>query len=98
MISLVAPTHLSSAQTAAPVHAPTAPASVGFLITPLDVTIWLPAAPAVGSYRDNEDTMLFLETRGQVDLPRGAEAAADDVYVPAQVAPRFAAALGVTLT
>jgi acid phosphatase (class A) len=80
------------------VPAPAQAPAGGFLARPLDVHILVPPAPAPGSLREAEDRSVFLDTRALVDQPRGAEAAADDVYLPAAVAPRFAEALGRTLT
>jgi acid phosphatase (class A) len=70
----------------------------GFLAQPLDVHLLVPPAPPPGSLAEAQDRVVFLDTRPQVDGPRGAEAAADDVYLPPAVAPRFADALGATLT
>jgi acid phosphatase (class A) len=70
----------------------------GFLPQPLDVHLLVPPAPPPGSLTEAQDRVVFLDTRPLVDGPRGAEAAADDVYLPAAVAPRFAEALGATLT
>jgi acid phosphatase (class A) len=70
----------------------------GFLAHPLDVRAWLPPAPAPASLAEAEDETVYLHTRALLDTPRGAEAAADNVYVPEAVAPRFAEALGATLT
>jgi acid phosphatase (class A) len=70
----------------------------GFLAQPLDVHVLVAPAPPPGSLDEVEDRMVFLDTRALVDGPRGAEAAADDVYLPPAVAPRFADALGATLT
>jgi acid phosphatase (class A) len=72
--------------------------SAGFLPRPLDVRVLVPVAPAPGSLREAEDRVVFLDTRALVDQPRGAMAAGDDVYLPGAVAPRFANALGATLT
>ena len=63
-----------------------------------DVRAWEPMAPAPGNEIDSADKLGFLNSRALLDTPRGAEAAADDVYDPAAVAPRFADALGLTLT
>lgn len=70
----------------------------GFLARPLDVRVLVPPAPAADSLAEARDRVVFLDTRALVDQPRGAEAAADDVYLPAAVAPRFADALGATLS
>jgi acid phosphatase (class A) len=74
------------------------PPTGGYLPRPLDIHLLVPPAPAPGSLEEVEDRMVFLDTRALVDQARGAEAAADDVYLPPAVAPRFAEALGVTLT
>jgi acid phosphatase (class A) len=78
---------------AAPAQAP----DQGFIAQRLDVRIWLPPPPAPGSVAQAEDESVYLHTRPLLDAARGAEAAADNVYVPEAVAPRFAEALGVTL-
>jgi acid phosphatase (class A) len=70
----------------------------GFLAQPLDVHLLVPPAPPPGSLAEAQDRVVFLDTRPLVDGPRGAEAAADDVYLPPAVAVRFADALGATLT
>jgi acid phosphatase (class A) len=70
----------------------------GFLAHPLDVRAWLPPAPTAASVAEAEDEAVYLHTRLLLDTPRGAEAAADNVYVPEAVSPRFAEALGTTLT
>jgi acid phosphatase (class A) len=70
----------------------------GFLPRPLDVHVLVPPAPPPGSLQEAQDRIVFLDTRALVDGPRGAEAAADDVYLPPAVALRFAAVLGATLT
>jgi acid phosphatase (class A) len=70
----------------------------GFLPQPLDVRALVPPAPPPGSLAEVQDRVVFLDTRPLIDGPRGAEAAADDVYLPPAVAPRFAGALGATLT
>ena len=69
----------------------------GFLARPLDVRVWLPPAPPQGSVAEAEDETVYLHSRTLLEGPRGAEAAADNVYVPETVAPRFAEALGATL-
>jgi acid phosphatase (class A) len=69
----------------------------GFLARQLDVKVWLPPAPAPGSLAEAEDETVYLHTRPLLDAPRGAEAAADNVYLPDAVAPRFAEALGASL-
>ncbi|MBV9930254.1 MAG: phosphatase PAP2 family protein [Alphaproteobacteria bacterium] len=69
----------------------------GFLTQRPDVRIWLPPAPPAGSLAQAEDETIYLHTRALLDGPRGAEAAADNVYLPDAVAPRFADALGATL-
>ena len=74
------------------------PPERGFLAHPLDVKVWLPPAPAPASVAEAEDEAVYLHTRPILDTPRGAEAAADNVYLPDAVAPRFAEALGTTLT
>ena len=74
------------------------PAPGGFLSQPLDVHVLVAPAPAPGSLDEVRDRMVFLDTRSLVDGPRGAEAAADDVYLPPAVALRFADPLGATLT
>jgi acid phosphatase (class A) len=81
------------AAAAAPAQAP----GQGFLAQRLDVRVWLPPAPPPGSLAQAEDETVYLHTRALLDTPRGAEAAADNVYLPEAVAPRFADALGVTL-
>jgi acid phosphatase (class A) len=73
------------------------PPERGFLAQQLDVRVWLPPAPAPGSLAEAEDETAYLHTRGLVPGPRGAEAAADNVYLPEAVAPRFAEALGAAL-
>jgi len=78
----------------APAQAP----EQGFLAQRLDVKVWLPAAPVPGSLAQAEDETAYLHTRALLDGPRGSEAAADNVYLPEAVAPRFSAALGATLT
>ena len=70
----------------------------GFLAERQDVRVWLPPAPVPGSLAEAEDETVYLHTRALLAGPRGAEAAADNVYVPEAVAPRFADALGLTLT
>src|SRR3954469_9490418 len=70
----------------------------GFLAHPLDVKAWLRPAPAPASLAEAEDEAVYLPPRPILDTPRGAEAAADNVYLPDAVAPRFAEALGTTLT
>lgn len=70
----------------------------GFLSRPLDVRGLVVPAPDAGTLREAEDRIVFLDTRALVDGPRGAAAAADDVYLPPAVAPRFAEALGASLT
>jgi acid phosphatase (class A) len=75
----------------------TAQAPAGFLARPLDVRLLVPPAPPPGSLAEAQDRVVFLDTRPLVAGPRGAEAAADDVYLPPAVAPRFADALGATL-
>jgi acid phosphatase (class A) len=70
----------------------------GFLVRQPDIRIWLPPAPAPGTLAQAEDESAYLHTRALLDQPRGAEAVADNVYVPEAVAPRFADALGATLT
>ena len=74
------------------------PPAGGFLPRPLDIHVLVPPAPPPGSLEEVEDRIVFLDTRVLIDQPRGAEAAADDVYLPPAVAPRFADALGFTLT
>jgi acid phosphatase (class A) len=69
----------------------------GFLAERPDVRAWLPPAPAPGSLAEAEDETVYLHSRALLDTPRGAEAAADNVYLPDAVAPRFAEALGATL-
>jgi acid phosphatase (class A) len=69
----------------------------GFLTQRLDVRAWLPPTPPPGGIAETEDEIVFLHSRALVTQARGAEAAADDVYLPADVAPRFADALGATL-
>ncbi len=59
---------------------------------------WLPSPPEAGSAAEAADISAFFSTRALVNRPEGAEAAADDVYTPDRVAPRFAEALGATLT
>src|SRR4051812_1231286 len=85
---------LMIAAAAAPGQAP----AQGFLAQRLDVRVWLPPAPAPGSLAQAEDETVYLHTRALLDTPRGAEAAADNVYLPDAVAPRFAEAPGATLT
>lgn len=85
---------LMVAAAAAPAQAP----EQGFLAQRPDVRVWLPPAPPPGSLAQAEDETVYLHTRALLDTPRGAEAAADNVYLPAAVAPRFADALGVTLS
>jgi len=74
------------------------PAERGFLPRPPDVRILIPAAPPPASTAEAEDEHVYLHTRPLLDETRGAEAAADNVYLPEAVAPRFADALGATLT
>lgn len=74
------------------------PAPGGFLPQPLDIHVLVPPAPPPGSLEEVEDRIVFLDTRAVVVEARGAEAAADDVYLPPAVALRFADALGATLT
>jgi len=87
---------LAAALLAAPAAAQ--PPAGGFLAQPLDIHLLVPSAPPAGSLEEVEDRIVFLDTRTLVDQARGAEAAADDVYLPPAVALRFADALGVPLT
>ena len=84
---------LAAAASAAPAQAP----EPGFLAQRPDIRVWLPPAPPPGSLAQAEDETIYLHTRALLDTPRGAEAAADNVYLPEAVAPRFAEALGATL-
>ena len=71
----------------------------GFLNdTDLADTRWLPPTPAPDGAIETADLAIYLGTRSLVAGPRGTEAHLDDVYNPPDVAPRFADALGVTLT
>src|SRR5438067_7929610 len=78
---------------AAPAQAP----DQGFLAQRPDIRAWLPPAPPPGSLAEAEDETIYLHTRTLLDGPRGAEATADNVYLPEAVAPRFADALGLRL-
>ncbi len=64
----------------------------------LKVLTWMPPTPSPDSAVETADLATYLGTRALAAGPRGAEAHLDDVYMPADVAPRFSNALGVTLT
>src|SRR5690242_19499236 len=74
--------------------------AVGYLAPgeQLKITDWLPPAPERGGPIDASDYQIYFQTRALVATARGQEAIADNVYVPAEIAPRFKDALGVTLT
>jgi acid phosphatase (class A) len=64
----------------------------------LKFTAWGPPTPTPTGAVEAADLGVYLETRAAVAGQRGAVAHLDDVYRPAEVAPRFAEALGTTLT
>jgi len=63
-----------------------------------DVARWLPPAPTAGSGEQALDDAIFARTRAELATPRGASAAADDVYAAPQVLARFQDSTGVVLT
>jgi acid phosphatase (class A) len=64
----------------------------------LKILAWAPPTPTGDGPTEVADLTVYLQTRALVSGARGAEAHADDVYLPADVAPRFKDALGVDLT
>ncbi|HEX6834897.1 MAG TPA: phosphatase PAP2 family protein [Rudaea sp.] len=71
----------------------------GYLFPGADLHIqtWLPPAPPRDSLQQAADVQTIFALRADVEGPRGVEAHQDDVYQPAEVAPRFDFILGIHL-
>ncbi|PHV06373.1 hypothetical protein CSQ96_16180 [Janthinobacterium sp. BJB412] len=63
----------------------------------LHIERWLPAPPKAGGAAEAADIAAFKHSRATLRTARGRQAAEDDVFVPAEVLPRFGEALGVEL-
>lgn len=63
----------------------------------LHVESWLPPAPPRDSLAQATDVQAVFDLRAQLDAPRGTIARQDDVFEPAEVAPRFDYLIGVHL-
>jgi acid phosphatase (class A) len=77
----------------------TADPDPGYLFPGADLHIqtWLPPAPPRDSLAQAADVQAIFSLRADLDGPRGGEAHRDDVFVPADVAPRFDFILGIHL-
>ena len=78
--------------------APAAPTGGYLDDSALSIIKWTPPAPALDSPVNLADLAAYFTTRNLIGTPRGQSAQDDDVYLPPDVAPRFAGALGVSLT
>lgn len=58
------------------------------------ITAWLPPAPQPKSAAQADDEARFRASRAVLATPRGQQAAEDDVFVPAELIPRFTEAAG----
>ena len=63
----------------------------------LHIEAWLPPLPPQNSLAQAADIEAYFSERQLIGTPRGDQAAADDVYAPSDVAPRFADALAASL-